>query len=373
MWSFPPNLQAFGYTLSNPIGLAAGFDKNGEAIDAMLDMGFGLVEIGSVVPKPQPGNPRPRMFRLLPDGAAINRYGLNSQGLEEVKDRMMKRIVRFAEQWAEKQGLLSSRPRTPEDMALPLSLREKKILGANLAKNKTSPSDSNADYVEGVAALGPLADYLTVNVSCPNQAGITSLQRKGVIGSVLREVLDARDKLPRRVPVLVKIGPDSTEEELADIAAAALECGVDGAIVSNTTNQRPAGMKSGELQAMTCALWKSVQFSADFSLIISFTDHRKVQETGGLSGPPLKPLALKTLRSFYRLTNGKLPLVGCGGIASADDALEFARNGATVVQLYTGLSYYGPGLVYDIKKGVKGKLEAEGKTWKDVIGADVQL
>lgn len=237
-------VQLFGRKVANPIGLAAGFDKHGECIDAMLDAGFGLVEVGSVVPEPQPGNPKPRMFRLMADDAAINRYGLNSPGADVIRQRMGVRVSRFLQLEAGKEGQPTN-PSTPEELGLGMSLRSNKLLGVNVAKNKTSPEDSNEDYVIGVQKMGPLADYITVNVSCPNQHGITSLQRKGVIESVIKDVLEARDALPNKPPVLVKIGPDNSDEELADIAAAALACGVDGAIVSNTTNQRPASLKSG--------------------------------------------------------------------------------------------------------------------------------
>lgn len=212
----------------------------------MLNVGFGLVEIGSVTPRPQEGNPRPRLFRLHADEAAINRYGLNSQGVDEVRERLGMRVARFLQRLAEKS--LDPIPQTPQELGLNMSMRTDRLLGINLSKNKTSPADSNDDYVEGVRKLGHLADYLVVNVSCPNQVGITSLQRKGVIEDVIKDVLVARDQLPNKPPVLVKIGPDNSDDELADIASAALACGVDGAIVSNTSNQRPASLKSSALE-----------------------------------------------------------------------------------------------------------------------------
>ncbi|KAI9030363.1 Dihydroorotate dehydrogenase-domain-containing protein [Hyaloraphidium curvatum] len=337
-------VELWGKTFANPLGLAAGYDKNAEAVDALLDMGFGFVEVGSVTPRPQPGNPRPRLFRLHADYAAINRYGLNSQGADEVAQRLVKRAARWAEGARRRLGYEGVR--TPAEAGLPMSLRDGKLLGVNLSKNKGSPEESNADYVVGVEKLGPLADYLVVNVSCPNQTGITSLQRKGVLEGVMRDVCEARDRLPNRPPILVKIGPDNSDEELADIAAAVLTSGVDGAIISNTTNQRPDTLKS---------------------------DARRTFETGGLSGPPLKPLALRTLRNFYRLTRGAVPIIGCGGISTAGDALEYARSGASLVQLYTGMSYGGPGVVYDIKTGVKEELARLGQKWTDIVGEDVRF
>jgi dihydroorotate dehydrogenase len=184
----PSQFQLFNRTISNPIGLAAGFDKHGECIDAMLDVGFGLVEIGSVTPVPQAGNPRPRLFRLSADEAAINRYGLNSHGADEIRERLGLRVARFLDRAAAK--ALPATPLTPSDLNLNMSLRENKLLGVNLSKNKSSPADSNEDYVIGVRKLGALADYLVINVSCPNQVGITSLQRKGVIEDVIKEVRD---------------------------------------------------------------------------------------------------------------------------------------------------------------------------------------
>ncbi|KXS21629.1 hypothetical protein M427DRAFT_51047 [Gonapodya prolifera JEL478] len=339
-------VHLFGKTLKNPIGLAAGFDKNGEAIDGMFDMGFGIVEIGSVVPRPQPGNPKPRMFRLSPDTACINRYGMNCAGFDDIEARLRSRVRSYLR--AHPDIHLATSPSSVAEELAPLgasrSLRGGRMLGINLARNKGQPSDSNDDYVEGVHRMGPYADYVVLNVSCPNQHGITSMQRKGIMEGLMKEIIEARNAtLPHRPPVLVKLSPDLDDAELADVARAVVDAGVDGVIISNTTNQRPSSLKS---------------------------DPKITSEWGGLSGPPLKPLSLHTIRTFRRLTSGAVPIVGCGGILTGADALEYARAGASAIQLYTGMAFDGPGVVARIKREVKEELGKMGKTWEEVVGND---
>ena len=238
---------------------------------------------------------------------------------------------------------------------LPRSLRPAKLLGINLGKNKTSAEESVDDYVKGVERLGPYADMIIVNVSSPNTPGLRRLQRRGVLEDLLTKVVKARDGMVEShlrfsnkqvaVPLLVKIAPDLSEEELHDVADAALKSGIDGLVISNTTISRPASLRSSE----------------------------HVRETGGLSGPPVKPLALKALTTVNQRLQGKLPIIGCGGIASAQDALDFAKAGASAVELYTSFGYQGVGLPRRIKDELVQLLKAEGTTWKQAIGSGIDL
>jgi dihydroorotate dehydrogenase len=300
----------FGLDFPNPVGLAAGFDKNAEAFAHMPGLGFGFAEIGSVTPRPQAGNPRPRLFRLPEDQAIVNRMGFNNDGLAAVQARL--------------------RGRDPAIQC---------ILGANLGRNKDS-EDAAADYVAGVRGLAPLADYLVVNVSSPNTPGLRALQGREPLAALLAAVGAAR--AGRRPPLLLKIAPDLTEADKADIAEVALAGGVDGLIVSNTTIARPAGLASPA-----------------------------AAEAGGLSGRPLFTPSTAVLADMYRLTGGRLPLIGVGGIASAEDAYAKIRAGASLLQLYTGLVYQGPGLVGRIKRGLAERLRADGFASLDsAVGAD---
>jgi dihydroorotate dehydrogenase len=312
-----PILQTrlWGLTFPNPVGLAAGFDKDAEAVDALLGLGFGFVETGSVTPLPQPGNPRPRLFRLRRDGAVINRMGFNSKGADAAAARLaLSRKGR---------GQLTG------------------VLGINLGKNKDS-ADAAADYCTGVAKLGRYADYLVVNVSSPNTPGLRALQDAAPLRALLGAATAARGNLPGRAPpLLVKIAPDLAEEDLAALGEVALAAGIDGIIVSNTTVQRPAGLADPN-----------------------------ARETGGLSGRPLFPIATAALGRVWRLTGGRLPLIGVGGIASGADAYEKIRQGASLVQLYTALVYQGPGLVGAIKRDLAARLRAEGFTsLADAVGS----
>ncbi|GAA6055874.1 hypothetical protein JCM3770_001536 [Rhodotorula araucariae] len=361
--------ELWGKKFDNPIGIAAGFDKHAQAIDGLFNLGFGYVEVGSITPEPQAGNPKPRVFRVPESQSVVNRYGFNSDGHAVALARLRQRIIGFVSSYA---NLLPSSlfPAAPETQAaieefdpvraylaspqgagatpadavgLPRSLKPGKVLGINLGKNKVSDPDSIDDFVKGIAALGPYADVLVVNVSSPNTPGLRNLQRKGMLSELLEGVVQARNLLPTAVkpPVLVKVAPDLDDEQISDIAYAARTSGVDGVIVSNTTISRPASAGSSPV----------------------------LQETGGLSGPPVKTLALRALSALYEQTDGKIPLVGCGGISSGQDALDYAKAGASLVQLYTGFVYGGVGLPRRIKDELTELLEKEGKAWKDVVGS----
>ncbi|CAO2609903.1 Dihydroorotate dehydrogenase (quinone), mitochondrial [Lemmus lemmus] len=332
-------VRVLGHKFRNPVGIAAGFDKHGEAVDGLYKLGFGFVEIGSVTPQPQEGNPRPRVFRLPEDQAVINRYGFNSHGLSVVEHRLRARQQKQTKLTAGKvrswEGLSSSN-------GLPL--------GINLGKNKTSV-DAAADYVEGVRVLGPLADYLVVNVSSPNTAGLRSLQGRTELRLLLTKVchytitlLQERDALKgvRKPAVLVKIAPDLTAQDKEDIASVARELGIDGLIVTNTTVSRPTGLQ-GALRS----------------------------EVGGLSGKPLRDLSTQTIREMYALTQGRIPIIGVGGVSSGQDALEKIQAGASLVQLYTALTFLGPPVVVRVKRELEALLKERGfTTVTDAIGAD---
>uniref|UniRef100_A0A8C7XWS4 Dihydroorotate dehydrogenase (quinone), mitochondrial n=1 Tax=Oryzias sinensis TaxID=183150 RepID=A0A8C7XWS4_9TELE len=313
-------VTTLGLKFKNPIGIAAGFDKHGEAVDALYKLGFGFVEVGTVTPKPQEGNPKPRVFRLPADNAVINRYGFNSCGLAEVQTRLKAREE--TQQQLTKTGL---------------------PLGINLGKNKLS-QDAAADYTEGVKALGPLADYLVVNVSSPNTPGLRDLQGKAELRQLLCTVLKERDALPdaHRPPVLLKIAPDLTAQDKRDIADVVAELGVDGLMVTNTTVSRPETLQ----------------------------DPLKY-ETGGLSGQPLKEMSTNTVREMYKLTKGKVPIIGIGGVASGQDAMDKIRAGASLIQLYTSLTYQGPPVVTKVKRELEDLLKDQGFSCvAEAVGAD---
>jgi dihydroorotate dehydrogenase len=295
-------VSLWGRDFPNPVGLAAGFDKDARAPDALLRLGFGFVEIGSVTPRPQPGNPPPRLFRLPEDGAVINRFGFNSDGLAAVRQRLASRRRRAG------------------------------IVGANLGKNRDS-ADAASDYAAGVASLLPLVDYLVVNVSSPNTPGLRNLQRRSEVTLLIERLAASRDRAApgTRPPLLVKIAPDLSPEERADLAAVALETPIDGLIVANTTVARPPELQSPH-----------------------------AHEPGGLSGRPLFHPSTELLAEMYRLTEGRVTLIGVGGIASGADAYEKIRAGASLVQLYTALIYGGPGLVRRIKEDLARYLRRDG-------------
>ena len=283
--------------LPNPVGLAAGLDKNGEALHGLARLGFGFVECGSVTPRPQPGNPRPRLFRLTEDRAIINRMGFNNAGLEAFAAR------------------LERRPRTV-------------VVGANLGANKDT-EDKAADYVLGLARLKGLADYVTVNVSSPNTPGLRALQGRAALDDLLGRLSEARDDDP--TPVFLKIAPDLSSDEIGMIVEAGLDHRLDALVVSNTTLDRPASLRS---------------------------PHRN--EAGGLSGAPVQARARAALQAAAEASAGRLPLIAVGGIDSGDEAYARIRAGACAVQLYSALVYDGPGLVGRIKRDLADRLRADG-------------
>ena len=307
--------RVWGLDFANPVGLAAGFDKDAAAIGALLGLGFGFVEVGSITPQPQGGNPRPRIFRLPEDRAVINRLGFNSKGMAAAAANLA------AWRAAGRPGLV----------------------GVNLGKNKES-ADAAADYAAGAKALACYADYLVVNVSSPNTPGLRALQGRAELAQLIAAVRPALEPSPGAAtpPLLLKIAPDLAEADLADIAAVALEGAVDGLIATNTTIARPAGL-SGR--------------------------HR--DESGGLSGRPLFDPSTRVLAQIYRLTQGRLPLIGLGGVASGAEAYAKIRAGASLVQLYTGLVYEGPALIPRIKRELAALLRRDGfKALSEAVGAD---
>ncbi|KAH8933751.1 hypothetical protein BDL97_18G046500 [Sphagnum fallax] len=333
-------LEVWGRSFANPVGLAAGFDKNAEAVEGLLGLGFGFVEVGSVTPVPQEGNPRPRVFRLQEEGAIINRYGFNSEGIVAVAKRL-------GAQHGKRRLAESTREPPPHDSESRLGGKAGPgILGVNLGKNKTS-EDAAADYVQGVHTLSQYADYLVINVSSPNTPGLRKLQGRKQLQDLIKKVLAARDEMQwgeaGPPPLLVKIAPDLSKQDLSDIAAVAMTLRLDGLVISNTTTSRP-----------------------DAVLGLVHAD-----ETGGLSGKPLFKMSTDVLRDMYQLTRGKIPLIGCGGIASGEDAYLKIRAGATLVQLYTAFAYEGPSMLPRIKAELAACLERDGfKSVQDAVGAD---
>lgn len=298
-----------GLVFPNPVGLAPGYDKNAEVCAAAFGLGFGSVEVGTVTPRPQAGNPRPRLFRLVEDRAVINRMGFNNDGMEAVAARLA-RV-------------------TQSDRVGPL--------GINIGANKDS-EDRVADYVAAMERLAPLADYVTINISSPNTPGLRALQDKSALVDLLLRVKAAA---PEGKPVFLKVAPDLEPADIDDISEVAISQTLDALIVSNTTITRPA-LKS-----------------------------RYSGEAGGLSGAPLRDLAQQRLRDFRVATSGKLPLIGVGGIASAQDAYARIRAGASLVQLYSALVYEGPSLARQINKGLLALLARDGlANVADAIGID---
>jgi dihydroorotate dehydrogenase len=306
----PPVLKQhlWGICFSNPIGVAAGFDKDGVVPNAILNLGFGSVEVGTVTPRPQKGNRGPRLFRLDDDNAIINSMGFPSAGLDVVAKRLAK-----------------------------LQKRRRGVLGINLGKNRET-EDAVEDYADGIRRMAPLADYLVVNVSSPNTPGLRDLQRREPLEALLQRLLVTRDETGVRPPLLVKIAPDLTIEERADIAAVATSTGIDGMVIANTTVARPVGLTG-----------------------------RSRGERGGLSGRPLFDLSTELLSQMYRLTGGRIPLIGVGGVSTAEDAYAKIRAGASLVQLHTALIYAGMNLVGHLKNGLARLLEVDGFT--NVAGA----
>jgi dihydroorotate dehydrogenase len=295
--------EAFGLSFSNPVGLAAGFDKHAEAVDGALGLGFGFVEVGGVTPLPQPGNPKPRVFRLVEDAAVINRYGLNSDGMEAVAQRLAARRARGG------------------------------IVGVNLGANKES-ADRAADYAVLTRRLAPLTDFVTVNVSSPNTPGLRDLQAEAALDDLIARALDARDEAAaggRPTPLLLKIAPDLTLPELDGMIAVARKRQIDGLIVSNTTIARPESLRSPSRG-----------------------------EAGGLSGKPLFTGSTRLLAEAFLRVERQFPLIGVGGIDSAETAFAKIRAGADLVQFYSAMVFHGPGLVRTIKAGLAAEARRAG-------------
>ena len=303
-------IDLWGLHFPNPLGIAAGFDKNGEVPDAMLKLGLGFAEVGTTTPRPQSGNPRPRIFRLERERAVINRLGFNNEGHAALKRRLEARRARPG------------------------------IVGVNIGANKDA-ADRIADYEAGIAAFEGLASYFTVNISSPNTPGLRALQNKAELETLVTRVLAARKG---RTPILLKIAPDLSADERADIARVALDKRLDGLIVSNTTIGREGLVSSPQ-----------------------------AVETGGLSGRPLFTPSTEVLKEMYRLTGGKIPIVGVGGISSGADAYAKIRAGASLVQIYTALTFEGPALVQRIKRDLAKSLAVDGfRTLSQAVGADVK-
>ena len=308
-------VRAFGLNFPNPIGMAAGFDKNAEVPDALLRLGFGFVEVGTVTPKPQGGNPRPRLFRLERDEAVVNRLGFNSDGAETVLRRLAGR--------AHLRG----------------------IVGVNIGANKDS-TDRTADYVRLIETFAPVASYFTVNVSSPNTPGLRNLQQAEMLDDLLARAIDARERVRKNAgdsPVLLKIAPDLSLSELDDVVQIARSRRVDGMIVSNTTLARPSTLR----------------------------EQNRARESGGLSGRPLFRLSTRMVAETYVRVEGAFPLVGVGGIDSGGAALTKIRAGASLIQVYSALVYKGLGLVEDIKNDLASTLLRTGRdSLSEIVGAD---
>ncbi len=309
--------RIWGLLFPNPVGVAAGFDKNGRVAQALLAIGFGFAEVGTVTPRPQSGNPRPRIFRLIEDRAVINRLGFNSEGHEAVLARLKKR--------AEGGG----------------------VIGVNLGANADS-EDKLADYVAGVKAFAGVADYFVVNISSPNTPGLRDLQKPEALDALFARLMDARHAGIAaghgRVPILVKLAPDIADEDLEGVVASLVRNSVEGIIISNTTIARP-GLKHVE--------------------------HAK--EAGGLSGAPLFARSTRMLARVYQMTAGTVPLIGVGGVDSGERAVEKMRAGASLVQLYTGLVYEGPELLAEIKRALIDELDRAGAaSISELVGTEAK-
>lgn len=302
-----------GIPLASPVGVAAGFDKNAEAPDAMLARGFGFIEVGAVTPRPQAGNPKPRLFRLTEDRAAINRFGFNNEGLEAIAARLAARTG----------------PRLP--------------VWANLGANKDT-ADKAEDYVAVMKRLHGLVGAMTLNISSPNTEKLRDLQGAAALRALLTRALETRDELApgsERTPIFLKIAPDLSDTEISDISGISVNFGIDGIVATNTTLSRD-GLSSPH-----------------------------ASQAGGLSGAPLREKSLAVLRKIRRETGGRIPLIGVGGIATADDAYARIRAGASAVQLYTAMVYEGPTLGAQINEGLASLLRRDGfASAADAVGVD---
>jgi dihydroorotate dehydrogenase len=310
------NQNIWKINFPSPVGLAAGFDKNGEAIDAMFGLGFGFVEVGTVTPLPQGGNERPRIFRDSGSRSVINRMGFPNLGALALDDR----IIKFREKAKNKEG----------------------ILGVNIGKNKDT-EDAASDYLELIDRYAGIADYLTVNISSPNTPGLRDLQEPENLKPFLQQLVAKRDEMEGiKTPLLVKLAPDLEAHDILAIAEVIKETKIDGLILTNTTKARPESLPQ---------------------------EFRSLQ--GGLSGPHLKEQSKVIISAFYRVTEGQVPIIGVGGVDSAQDAYAKIRSGASLVQLYTALVYHGPQLVKDINQGLLALAQKDGfNTISEAVGAD---
>ena len=305
-----------GLDFINPIGLAAGFDKNAEVMHSMFSFGFGFLEVGTITPQPQSGNSKPRVFRLSEDKAIINSLGFNNKGIIKVK----KNLIKYQK-----------------------SYLNNKIVGVNIGKNKNS-SDAIDDYLIGLEKLGDLASYITINISSPNTEGLRDLQLRGKMEKLIKKIVEKRDEIKNInvKPILIKISPDLNEDQLRDIALISLANNIDGLILTNSTTKKEN--------------------------LISVNREKK----GGLSGKPLYNSSNLVLKKMYELTNGQIPLIGVGGISSGRDCYEKIKSGASLVQLYTALVYYGPNLINTMKGDLIDLIKTDGyKNISEVIGKSV--
>lgn len=309
----------WGMTFDHPVGLAAGLDKNAEAVDGLFACGFSFIEVGTVTPRPQPGNDKPRLFRLPPDEALINRMGFNNHGAHAMQANLERQ-------------------------------KRRGMVGINLGKNKTTPNEQAVDdYTSALRVLYPLANFIVINVSSPNTPGLRDLQSVDSLSDLVCAVRQCRDDLAAqasnggkpRPPILVKLAPDLHDDDLTTLGRALPKAGVDGFVATNTTISRP-----------------NLQSSA-------------TRETGGLSGRPLKSRSTEVIRQLFRATEGSIPIVGCGGIFTANDAYEKVRAGARLIELYTGFIYNGPQAVADVANGLVSLLERDGFSHlTDAVGTD---
>lgn len=306
--------ELFGLKFKNPVGIAAGFDKNGVAVEQLAALGFGFVEVGTVTLRPQPGNPKPRLFRLPEDKALINRLGFNNDGAESLVKRLSGKKFDC-------------------------------VVGVNIGKNRdVSIEDAIPNYLECLETIHEVADYITVNISSPNTPDLRKLQHSEYLSELLSAVQEKNVELGKK-PLLIKIAPDLNENEIADITSACLEHNIDGIIATNTTIDRK-GLITQNIAAIG---------------------------DGGVSGKPLKDRSTEVIKEVYRASNGSLPIIGVGGIFTADDAFEKIAAGSSLIQVYTGFIYQGPGLAYDICSGLAERLKKEGfSTVSGLVGHAVR-
>ena len=320
------SVSAFGLRFPNPLGLAAGFDKNAEVAGATLSLGFGFTEVGTLTPRAQPGNPRPRAFRLMEDRAVVNRYGFNNEGHAPAHARLRAFSAKVGTGFA-KENASKVSARSPQG-----------IVGVNIGANKDS-ADRVYDYVKGVETFADVASYFTINVSSPNTPGLRDLQEPEALRELLARVLEARERATQRRPVLLKIAPDLSLTQLDAIVRVAREAHIDGMIVSNTTISRPMTLRSP-----------------------------LARESGGLSGAPLFSLSTRMLAQTFLRVEAQFPLIGVGGIDGPDAAFTKFEAGATLVQLYSALVFEGPGLIARIKRGLGERLSREDATLAGIVG-----